>query len=244
MSDVLRHISAYIAENIDPLFHDKKRKKLDEITLNVILRRKNPYLFRSKNILESHNLVQSVLDAALSSGEETIFGNFMENIASEVCRFVHGGQKSSTVGVDLEFTADKIRYMISVKSGPSWGNSSQQQKMKSDFVAAQKSLRTSGGYRGEIKCVEGCCYGRDDNPDKGTHFKLCGQRFWHLLSKDDDLYLKLIEPLGRVAAEKTAQFERQYAQKLNLLTQEFSRDYCVNGVINWDKLVKYNSGKK
>jgi hypothetical protein len=244
MSDLLKHISEYISKNIDPLFHDKRRSKLDEVTLDLILRRKNPYLFRSKNILEAHKLVQAVLDAALSSGEETIFGNFMENVACEVCKHVYGGQKSSTVGMDLEFTKDSIRYLVSIKSGPSWGNASQQAKMKSDFVAAQKSLRTSGGYKGNIQCVEGCCYGIDDKPEKGTHLKLCGQRFWEFISGDEKLYQDIIEPLGKIAQKKTEIFEQQYAQKLNLLAQEFSENYCVKGIIDWDKLVKHNSGKR
>jgi hypothetical protein len=241
--DVLTHITKYIAQNIDPLFHDRRREKLGEVTLNYILRGKNPYLFRSKNVLEAHKLVQLVLDAHLSSSEETIFGNFIENVAREACKQAYGGQKAPTVGIDIEFAIDNIRYLVSVKSGPKWGNSSQIAKMKLDFIAAQKSLRTSGGYKGQVKCIEGCCYGKNDKTDKGTHFKLCGQEFWELITGQENFYQDIIDPLGKVARQKTEAFDKQYAQKLNVLTLEFSEKFCANGIIDWNKLVKYNSGK-
>ncbi len=28
----------------------------------------------------------------------------------------------------------------------------------------------------QIKAVNGCCYDKDENPDKGDYFKLCGHR--------------------------------------------------------------------
>ncbi|MDR3448379.1 MAG: PmeII family type II restriction endonuclease [Alphaproteobacteria bacterium] len=242
MDKVLEGVSNYISINITSLFHDRCLEKLDDIQLNVILRRKNPYLFRAKNILESHHLVGLILDAALSSSEETIFGNFIENVACETSRLAYAGHKSSTVGIDLEFTKDEVRYLVTIKSGPNWSNAGQIAKMKSNFMTAQKTLRTSGGYKGQVQCIEGCCYGIDDKPDKGSHFKFCGQRFWSFVSGQETFYQDIIEPLGNVARRKTEAFQEQLAQKRNLLTQEFSERFCKNGIIDWPKLVKYNSG--
>ncbi|MBE8127856.1 hypothetical protein IC627_23090 (plasmid) [Photobacterium damselae subsp. piscicida] len=65
-----------------------------------------------------------------------------------------------------------------MKSGPNWGNSSQINRMKDNFTLASKVLGTSGGLTSQkISCIEGCCYGSDSTPNKGTHLKLCGQDF-------------------------------------------------------------------
>ena len=86
---------------------------------------------------------------------------------------MYGGWKSSAEGIDLEFNAGSIRYIVAIKSGPNWGNSSQIRKMKEDFRKAQRTIRTSNS-KIRIVAVNGCCYGRDNNPDKGEYYKYCG----------------------------------------------------------------------
>jgi len=34
-----------------------------------------------------------------------------------------------------------------------------------------------------IVAVNGCCYGRDNRPDKGDYLKYCGQRFWEFICR-------------------------------------------------------------
>jgi hypothetical protein len=69
----------------------------------------------------------------------------------------------------------------------------------------------------------------------------CGQRFWEFISGDNNLYTDLIEPLGHKAKEKNEEFEREHAKIVNVFTQEFSDKFCVDGVINWQSVVKFNS---
>lgn len=241
----LKQVQDFIRKTIGPEFHDKKLAKLKKLTLDEILKRKNPYLFKAKGAVTANDLIVSVLDATVSSGEETIFGNFLEKVAIFICSETHGGKKSSTTGLDLEFSRGKQHYIVSIKSGPNWGNSDQIKKMQANFTKAKKTLRTSGGlHKVEIVAVEGCCYGIDDSPEKGEYQKLCGQRFWELLSGKRELYRDLIEPLGVEAKRHNDLLATIRAQKLNLFTETFLADYCNNGVINWDKLVRYNSGAK
>jgi len=47
--------------------------------------------------------------------------------------------------------------------------------------------------------------------------------------------------LGRKAKEKNDQFNESYAQILNRFTFEFGEKFCIDGKIDWEKLVKYNS---
>jgi hypothetical protein len=197
--------------------------------------------FYRRKIFKSDRL----LDATVSSGEETIFGNFLEKVAIFVCGEARGGKKASTAGLDLVFDWQKRHYIVSIKSGPNWGNSDQIKKMQANFTKAKKTLRTSGGLKGiEIVAIEGCCYGTDDSPDKGEYQKLCGQRFWELISGRQELYRELIEPLGVKAREHNDRLQKLRAQKLNLFTQDFLSGYCDQGVISWDKLIRYNSSAK
>ncbi len=69
-------VVTYVERNIGS-FHVKRLQNLDELKLHKILKRKNPYLFRAKNILTAQDLVKVLLDAHLSSQEETIFGDLV-----------------------------------------------------------------------------------------------------------------------------------------------------------------------
>jgi hypothetical protein len=242
----LTDIVAYIHENVGPQYHDKKIQKLRNLTLNDVIKRKNPYLFKAKHINDASEYVASILDATASSREETIFGDFLENIAIRVCELTLNGRKSGIEGIDLEFEIDKNKYLVVIKSGPNWGNSGQLRSLKANFIKAKKILNTSGGLRDtNIIFVEGCCYGVDDSPEKGTHQKLCGQRFWELISGgNENLYKEIIEPLGYLSKEKNEELMDLYTQKKNLFVKSFLDEFCDNGIINWDRLITKNSGKK
>lgn len=234
-------VSEYVKANIGS-FHKARLESIKKLKLNTILLRKNPYLFKAKNILLAQDLVKILLDAYLSSQEETIFGDFLEGLALFINKKVYGGWKSSAQGIDLEFDKDGTRFILAIKSGPNWGNSSQIRKMKDDFRKAQQTLRTSNSKL-HIVAVNGCCYGRNRKPDKGDYFKYCGQVFWEFISGNPDLYLKIIEPLGHSAKQRNAEFYKEYAQIVNRFTSEFSDKFVVNGAINWDALVQFNSSK-
>ncbi len=236
-------IVAFIEQNIKS-FHESRLASLRSMKIEKLLRRKNPYLFRCKNILLADELVKLILEAHLSSQEETIFGNFLEGLAIFINQAVYKGQKSSAEGIDLEFLRDNVRYIVSIKSGPNWGNSSQINKMKDNFEKVKRILRTSGSKIDNIVAVNGCCYGIDNNPDKGAYFKYCGQAFWELISGEIDLYKRIIEPLGYKAKERNEEFNNEYARITNELVKGFISKFCNDGKINWELLIEYNSKNK
>ncbi len=238
---LIEETSQYVEQNIGN-FHKGRLVSLRSLKLNKILQRKNPYLFKARNILLAQDLVKILLDAHLSSQEETIFGNFLEGLAIFINQKVYNGWKSSTQGIDLEFSKDNIRYIVAIKSGPNWGNSSQIRKMQDDFRKAKQTIRTSNSNL-HVIAVNGCCYGRNAKPDKGDYYKYCGQKFWEFISGNSELYLKIIKPLGYSAKEKNDEFQEKYAQIVNRFTIEFSEKFVVNGEINWDALVKFNSAE-
>ena len=237
----LNNVVSYVEKNIGT-FHKKRIESLNTLKLIDVLQRKNPYLFKAKHVLTAEEIVRSLVDAHISSQEETIFGDFLEGFAIFICEKVYSGRKSSTTGVDLEFDKDAIRYIVSIKSGPNWGNSQAVKRMVSNFNAARKILKTSNS-KINVAAVNGCCYGRDNKPykAKGDYFKYCGQRFWEFISGNANLYTEIIEPLGHKAKDKNEEFLASYAQMINRFTLEFANDFCIDGKINWEAIVKLNS---
>lgn len=235
-----QEIADYVQANIQN-FHQRRLDSLQKLKLMNVVKRKNPYLFKAKNINTAAEFVTTLLDAHLSSQEEGIFGGFLEGLAIFICSKVYNGQKSSAEGIDLEFERDNIRYIVSIKSGPNWGNSSQVAKLRDNFRKAKRILSTNTSLK-NVVAVNGCCYGKNRTPDKGDYLKLCGQKFWAFISGDDSLYTDIIEPLGHQAKKKNEQFVQEYAKVVNRFTAEFIGTFCdADGNMLWEEIVKFNS---
>ena len=236
----LKQIYEYVEKHIS-VFHQRRLDYVqNKIDLLKILKQKNPYLFKAKNILTAQDLIKGFLDAFLQSQEETLFGEFIEGLAIFVCDKAYGAKKSELTGIDLEFEKDGVVYFVEIKAGWNWGNSSQIKQLRINFEKAKKAMHIKTGKK--TVAVNGCCFGKDNKPDKGGYLKLCGQNFWELISGDTNLYIEIIDPIGYKAKQKNDEFLESYAQIVNKLTLEFSQKFCDNGKINWGKLVEYNSG--
>jgi len=241
----LSEVTSYVEKHIST-FHEKRIQSLDKLKLSTVLKRKNPYLFKAKNVLTADEIVNGLIDAHISSNEETIFGDWLEGLAIFINSRVYGGRKSGITGIDLEFDDSGKRYIVTIKSGPNWGNSSQIAKMRSDFITAKKTLRTSNSAL-NVVAVNGCCYGvsKAKLTDKGDYHKYCGQRFWDFISADDDLYTKIIEPLGHRAKEQNEKYQKSRSKVINQFTKEFLDKFCsASGEIEWGKIVELNSSYK
>ena len=240
-----QEIKDYVEKHIDA-FHTEKLEKLKKLQLAKILARKNPYLYKAKNLVTPRVLVKALLDAFLSSQEETTLGNFLEGLAVFICRSTYGAHgKSIAEGIDLEFERDAKRYIVTIKSGPNWGNSGQIREMRDKFKKA-KIIYSQGASGTPIIAINGCCYGRQPikSEDKGDYIKLCGQRFWTFISGDSELYTKIIEPLGSKAKERNEEFAAQYELVIDAFTELFRADFCDDkNMIDWTKLTQFNSGE-
>ncbi|MDQ6631628.1 MAG: cytosolic protein [Verrucomicrobiota bacterium] len=233
-------IKNYIEENI-PAFHQRRLASLAGLKLKEVLKRKNPYLFRAKNITTAAELVKGILDAHLSSQEETVFGGFLEGIAIFICAKVYGGHKSAAEGIDLELIKEGVVYIVTIKSGPNWGNSGQIGRMVDNFKKAKRILATNTTGK-KVVAVNGCCYGREPVQDKGDYLKLCGQNFWSFISGLENLFTDIIKPLGHTAKERNAEFSEEYGKCINLFTKQFIDEFCLpDGTILWDKIVRLTS---
>ncbi|HPI36371.1 MAG TPA: PmeII family type II restriction endonuclease [Ignavibacteriaceae bacterium] len=238
----LEDVKKYIEGNIGD-FHESRIKSLKELKLSKILLKKNPYLFKAKNILTTEKFVESLVQAYISSQEETLFGSFLEKLAIFVCNKAYMGKKSSAEGLDLEFEKDSIIYIVTVKSGTNWGNADQVAKMKENFRKAKQRLR-SNAKRRPIEAINGCCYGRVIKTDKGEYQKIAGQKFWTFISGNENLYTDIIEPLSYKAKERSREYEIEYSKQINIFSLQFAKEFCEDGLINWNKIVQFNSGEK
>jgi hypothetical protein len=236
----------FLSENVMTPFYNKRLQRLNELKLNEILQYKNPYLFKAKHLEVAGDLVKSILDAYLSSQEETMFGNLLEVFAIFISHNLYGGIKSEFKSVDLEFRRENIYYIVGIKSGPNWGNSDQISQMRSSLKIAKEMLRQNG-ITDEIVAVNGCIYGKDRNPFKKhkdpekVYYKYCGQAFWHFISDDDDLYREIITPIDKEAKQKDEAFKTAYAKKINQMTEEFIENFTTDYKVDWIKLIDFVS---
>jgi hypothetical protein len=240
----LSNVTQYVEQNIGD-FHQRRLDKVTNIKLNEVLASKNPYLFKAKNVTTASEIVDGILSAFLSSSEEGIFGNWLERLAIFINDSVYQGRKAGIDGIDLDFDKDGSRYIVAIKSGPVWGNDSQIKKLIDQFNTARRRLNTSGGNV-NLVCVNGCCYGKSNPKSEykanGNYYKMCGQRFWELISGEPDLFTQLIEPLGHEAEARNQEFHIAYGNLKNRLEREFLQEFVnEDGNINWEKLVKFNS---
>ena len=136
---------------------------------------------------------------------------------------------------------DEIYYIVEIKAGWNWGNASQIKQLRQNFVNAKTLLGLESNKT--VVAVNGCCFGKDKRPNKGDYLKLCGQIFWEFISGNENLYTQIIEPIGYRAKEKNQEFLESYSAVINQFTLEFSQTFCDKGVIIWEKLVEFNSGK-
>ena len=223
-------------------FYKSLIEKIDGLDIVKIMRRKNPYLYRAKAMENAAEIVESVLNAFVSSSEETIFGNcFFEPIAIAVSN----GNKALAEGIDLMIQKDDINtiYAIAVKSGPSVFNSDSKKRQEQNFMAASKLAQQA---KARYVAYIGYCYGKKKESGRGKpkmYQELAGKQFWAELTGDDNFYIKIINFMDTLPEKYIASYKESYNKAFNRLVREFSNDFCKSdGSIDWNKLVEFNSG--
>jgi len=242
----------YIEDYVVAPFYQKRTEKLEDLKLHTILKRKNPYLFKAKNIQTAGDFAKDLLNAHLSSQEETIFGDLLEGLAIHINATVYGGSKAETgvyKSIDLIFDKDKVRYAVGIKSGPYWGNSDQKSIMKNNFKRARELFKDDG-WENEVVCINGCMYGKDRNPFKvdasdpeKNYYKYCGQEFWSFISGDDKLYQSIIIPLDKEVKKRDDRFKELCTIVINRLTKDLLDEFCTDDVLDWEAILDYVSKK-
>lgn len=215
-------------------------EKVDGLNIKKIMKRKNPYLFRAKAVNGAAQIVDAILAAFISSSEETVFGNeFFEPIAIAAVQ----GQKALAEGVDIMVERADTIYAIAVKSGTSVFNADSRKKQEQNFMAASKLAQQA---RKRFVPIVGYGYGKKKASSKGRpkfYEELAGKDFWAELTGDDTFYIKLIRLMDKLPEKYIEDFDASYQKAANRLVREFTVEFCFeDGSIDWEKLVKFNSG--
>ena len=223
-------------------FYDSLITKIDQLDIEKIMKRKNPYLYRAKAMQNASEIVESVLTAFVSSSEETIFGNcFFEPIAIAVS----GGNKALAEGVDLMIEDKEANtiYAIAVKSGTSVFNADSKKRQEQNFMAASKLAQQA---KARYEAYIGYCYGKKKESGRGKpkmYRELAGKEFWEELTGDSDFYKKIITFMGTLPEQYVEKYQESYNKAANRLVREFANKFCSNdGSIDWEALVEFNSG--
>jgi len=236
----ISEINDYVNRNIQT-FHKTRLDCISSLKLEKLLQ-KNPYLFKAKNINTANELIESLLNAFLSSSEEKIFGDFLEGLAIFIASRTSSGHKSSAEGMDLEIFRTDKHYVISIKSGPNWGNAAQHKKLNNDFANAVRVLKQAQNSI-NVQPVLGICYGNTRISFLHNYWKLVGQNFWYFVSGIETLYTEIVEPIGYKAKEHNDRYLNEKGKIVNRFTEEFIDAFCDDKYgINWNKLVEFNSG--
>lgn len=237
-------VSKFIDEHIED-FHKAQLASLRNLTLDMLLEQANPYLFTIKPSQTAGWWVVRLLSDYLAISEEKHFGDFLERLAIFVAGETCGGHKSTAQGVDLEFIDDDVHYVVSIKSGTSWGNSSQVAKLVEDMKRAKIRVQQSH-TASQVQPVLGICYGKtrtNFNYRFPGFWKVVGQNFWYLISENEDLYTEIVEPIGYRAKQHNEAFKAELDSIVNRFTGSFIERFCSpSGAIDWERLVAFNSG--
>lgn len=230
-----------IAKSLET-FYGNLIAKIDKLHIKDIMKRKNPYLYRAKAMQSATEIVESVLNAYVSSSEETIFGNcFFEPIAIAAS----GGNKALAEGIDIMIHNKETNTITAyaVKSGTAVFNADSKKRQEQNFAAASKLAQQA---KARFEAIIGYGYGKKKESGRGLpkiYQELAGKDFWAHLTGDDDFYLKLICFMGDLPEKYVTQFKESYTKASNRLLKEFTAQFCDDdGVIGWNKLVEFNSG--
>ena len=236
-----KEVIAAIANGLDN-FYKSLIDKTNKLDIKKIMKRKNPYLYRAKALQNANDIVSSVLDAFVTSSEETIFGNcFFEPLAIAAS----GGSKALAEGVDImiEKKEENTIYAVAVKSGTSVFNADSKKRQEQNFAAAAKLAKQA---KARYEAIIGYGYGKKRMTGKGVpkmYQELAGQEFWAELTGEDDFYLKIIQFMGELPEKYLEDYQKSYNNAMNRLLKQFTTEFCKDtGEIDWDKLVKFNSG--
>lgn len=232
-----------IAKGLDN-FYKSLIDKTNNLDIKKIMKRKNPYLYRAKAMQNASDIVSSVLDAFVTSSEETIFGNcFFEPLAIAAS----GGSKALAEGVDImiEKKEENTIYAVAVKSGTSVFNADSKKRQEQNFAAAAKLAKQA---KARYEAIIGYGYGKKKITGKGVpkmYQELAGQEFWAELTGEEDFYLKIIQFMGELPEQYLDDYQKSYNNAMNRLLKQFTTEFCKDtGEIDWDKLVQFNSGSK
>lgn len=222
-------------------FYCRRLSKLQDLKLGDTLKKKNPYLLKAIGVQNASEIVGRLLEAYMSSSEETIFGDaFFEPIA----KIVSGGIVAPSEGIDVAIETDRVYKAISVKSGPNIFNASQAKRMDDEFRELRSRLQK---LQKQFDALLGHGYGRKTGePTSKRMYRIrSGQALWEELTGEPDFYLEIIRLMRDYPIRHRVCYQEEWTKAVNRFTKSFLEEFSTDdGGIDWERLVRFNSGKE
>lgn len=239
------NLEAKIVELLD-VFYSKRIASLEKTGLFDAIKKKNPYLYKAVGTPDASQIVEEILKAFVSSSDEALFGNeFFEPLAkwvAEVASPTASVQTGGAAGVDVQREYPDRIEAIAVKSGTRVFNAQSKKKQIDQF----RELRNRfAKLRKRYDPIVLYCYGRKNSTgSKDKEFaEFAGQKCWEHLTGDPEMYLKIARLMGDKPKNHWNSFMSKFNEAKNRCLTEFLKVYSTpEGKIDWEKLIKENSG--
>lgn len=189
----------------------------------------------------ANEIVNFVNDKHKKTSTKTILGYLYELIALKIAEIVFHAYKSGEVCTDLEWVDEfQKKHYRGWKSSPFWGNSDQ---IKACIKKLEELIRNSdfGSYS---VCTS---YGKTSNKStkgKKTYKQISGQDAWESISKDTEMYNKVMVAIGlhKDSIEQILKdiYISEDVRSVKLIENNFQNE---DETINFKKINEYISGK-
>ncbi len=227
-------------------FYERRIATLNKLDPYEVFSRKNPYLYRAIGVNKGDDIIDGILQAYISSSDETIFGSvFIEAVAI----IVSGSVRWKTPGVDFVVEDEKIFKVVAMKSGPNIFNSDQKTQQGTLFQNKQtheEVLQQLKEFNRQYDPILAFGYGHYKTPTRSKKLLnyriLAGQEFWQEMTGESEFYLKLIHLMRDYPQQHALEYKVHLDNTYNRFIRYFTVEFCEeDGSINWDKLVRLNS---
>jgi len=227
-------------------FYSKRIAGLEKAKAEIAsrIKNKNPYLFCALGISSPEDFISALLDAHISSSDETLFGNdFFEPLAkwsaSKAWKDPEGNctvQTSLETGVDISIETLTKDYCIAVKSGVKIFNAQSKKQQATNFLSINKRKQKD---KRAFEAIVGYCYGKKQSRNTQYNFsEYAGEDFWEFLTGDSSFYLRIATSIAKHSTKNNQTFCKIKASTTEQLIDYFKKTYVEDGAIKWEALVK------
>jgi hypothetical protein len=162
------------------------------------------------------------------TSSQTIWGNYLESIAVKICNSVRDGYKSNQTCTDLEWVDQGKKHYRGFKSSPKWANADQKKTANNK----DKELREQSDF-GSYKVLTS--YGKTAKRTNENNFiQLSGQDAWEEISKDQDMYNKVM-----IGVQLNDKIIRQFLENIYISDMDKSIKWFIQNFTNEDKTINF-----
>lgn len=238
-----------VVDEIQRAIQNYREKLLLSLTSMVpgeMLPKKNAYMYACRTVF-LYEFACEIVNAAFASSEETLYGKVFEGLVHAILSVIlpDSASKASAEGLDGDIVRNDTRYLLSVKSGRNWGNSSQVKQQEASFKKAKRRIMQDDKEH-KLVTVMVVCYGSAKKLDISyADMKVEGQAAWCFLTGNPNFYTDMVRVMNTGAREFSGQVrlaKEEAVTRMLLELQKFQDP--ITGHIDFCRILgKFHSDK-